>query len=227
MTMTKTKRCPKCGKILPVEDFFKYKLKLPNGEIIQKPNSYCKDCSKKNRKERYKRKFSGIGISTDYDKEGYPDEKTKIQVENLLFKVGCLYNEENGIWYKPGIKNPDGSWEYQKKKEHLKRLEHQSEIPKDIKEKLNNLKFVEDKIIFLVENKISENLIIDELGVSKNKISYTKRDYIKIDISELSNKSDIEIVRYLYKKGMKVKQITNYVSISKFTVYNLIGKYDD
>lgn len=89
------KRCPKCEKVLPLSAFY-FK------PSIKRYASYCKDCSKTISKE-------------DYDAvKKYPNqytcEKQRKQVFQMMNFLGWIFIKESGRWYKPGVKNPDGTF---------------------------------------------------------------------------------------------------------------------
>lgn len=91
------KRCPKCGLVKPLTAFY-FKPSL-NGYA-----QYCKECYKVINKENY-----------NYEKVlKYPNQycsvKQKKDVFRLMENLGWIFIEETGAWYKPAVRNQDGTW---------------------------------------------------------------------------------------------------------------------
>lgn len=49
------KRCSKCLAFKPVEEFWTRRSKLKSGVVVQRPMSWCKDCTRKIQKARYEK----------------------------------------------------------------------------------------------------------------------------------------------------------------------------
>jgi hypothetical protein len=103
--MNEEKYCSKCEKNLTLDNFYK---------VGNKILSYCKTCRKSDIKTKR---------TLEYDEDGYPyfcepfqyyNEQQKQDVEEFLQNIGWIWNDEKQLWFKPGIKDENGKWCYEK-----------------------------------------------------------------------------------------------------------------
>ena len=99
-----TKTCSVCLKTKPLETEF-YKLRSNYLKI-------CKQCRKERREVEMGRYYRENGGYSRYFPEPnqYTDEFQREQIFMVMDAIGWSFNEDNGIWYKPGLKESDGSW---------------------------------------------------------------------------------------------------------------------
>jgi hypothetical protein len=146
--------CKQCEKYLPIATSFYVK---PDGKV----NSHsCKSCIvEKEREERLQQRQENGGSEFVFaEPNRYPDEFQKECTFKLMKIMGYLYDEETGIWTKPGWKEiRDGQPYFPKittKRRRGKRLTQQDK--QKIADLYNNGKSVGD---IAIEMKISDTTI--------------------------------------------------------------------
>ena len=74
--------------------------------------SYCYECrSQENKEDLLKNKISSMGGERYYDQPNkYYNNLQKTAVFNIMKVLNWKFNEEKGIWYKPGIKDKNNKW---------------------------------------------------------------------------------------------------------------------
>lgn len=100
------KKCNTCFEIKPIEKFYFQNKKLG------KRFGRCSECElEKDRQERLelvKEQNGAIRIKSKPNE--YYDEYQKEYTFNILKAIGWIFNEEKGMWWKPGVKNEDGTF---------------------------------------------------------------------------------------------------------------------
>jgi len=152
--MKEEKHCPKCDRDLPIENF--YKRRDRPGYL-----TYCKICTIEIRREERLR--DGIEKYKIPDEPGdYKGIEDMIEDQkNFLELIGWQYSEKTKIWFKPGIKEEDGTWNNIKKQN----LAPPTDYSKYSKEELKNI------IIDMYENdKLNVKHISKLVGISSTTI---------------------------------------------------------
>lgn len=104
-----SKICGKCFEEKLVDEFY---FNITRNCLT----SYCKPCIKLIKTEKDKKIQLEEGFKRIRQQPNtYNDENERKLTFELLNALGWIFNEENGIWYKPGIKNPDGTWNFKPK----------------------------------------------------------------------------------------------------------------
>lgn len=227
--MKKEKRCPRCEKTLPIDEYYIIHKLNPKGERITKPNTYCKKCVAKLRKESYNRtkknkKEDGLTISYAYNLPGtYLNNKVKDDVFTFLRNCGWEYNEENCMWYKEGLKSPTGEWNIPKKPKKIEPPTPkiiQNELPTDIKEQIiyyHNKGIRPDSIYYKLKQKETLTNIKEE--IQQYIILNLNHDFL----NEIED--DEDRIMYLYDKGLAAKYINRYVECALTKIYQTINEY--
>ena len=104
--------CCACGEMKPISEFYIKKTK----KGTPRPSSYCIICLSEKNKE-YARDKRGTSGWNDIDKNPgeYNDNEEKEQTHQLLKLIGWKFDKEKNMFYKPGLKEKDGTWTIFKK----------------------------------------------------------------------------------------------------------------
>lgn len=102
--MEEIKHCPRCDEFLPLTQFY---YRTDTGY-----RNHCKECEKTKNREKYlKRREAAGGANRVYNEPNkYFDEGQRKASFEFLELLGWSFNPINNIWYKEGIKNPDGNF---------------------------------------------------------------------------------------------------------------------
>lgn len=103
------RECKTCFELKPRTEYY------VKGTI----RGVCKQCEKDRAKQvnLEKRIEQGGSLKVRIVPNTYSDEYQKEMVFNFMVRLGWVFNEENGIWWKEGIKNKDGIFNNIKKYE--------------------------------------------------------------------------------------------------------------
>jgi hypothetical protein len=98
------KKCNTCHEVKPVEQFYFQSRK--SGQRFNR----CAECEiEKDRLYREKERKEQGGAIRVYSKPNtYNDEYQKDATFKIMKAYGWIFNENNGIWWKPGIKDENG-----------------------------------------------------------------------------------------------------------------------
>jgi alkylated DNA repair dioxygenase AlkB len=97
------KSCSKCGNVLSLDNFYYCK-------NTGKYHSACKRCVCSIEKKRYAHPKNPEDKRVLSKPGQYFDLEQKEMTFDYLHRLGWNYNEENGIWYKPPLKDSSGNW---------------------------------------------------------------------------------------------------------------------
>ena len=91
------KRCPRCGEVKPINEFY-------YNTSVKRYASYCCECACQLSKNNY-----------DDDKvmkypNQYSTEKQRKDTFKVMENLGWIFIEDTKRWYKPGVKNMDGTF---------------------------------------------------------------------------------------------------------------------
>lgn len=157
---TDYKKCIGCNEILPKSDFYK--------QGTDSRFNRCKECiNKQNRIDRQEELEEQGGSKQISPKPNtYKDKFQKQQVFEFLPLLGWKFNEQAGIWYREGFKNPDGTFVF---------------IQKGRKTKYKTITKEDGVEIFkLRDNGYKLGYIADKVGVTKGAVSnYLKKHEYK------------------------------------------------
>lgn len=158
----KPRTCIICFETKQVRDFPNYKSIGPNDKRRQK----CKVCisAEENQKQKKynlytKREENGEPVLTKPNT--YRTEQQRIDGFELMQVLGFTFNEENGIWFKEGLKTPDGTFIQIEEKKRLQK----EKILKEVEE-LD----IWSKIRYLRDNGYSLHQISIETGINHTAI---------------------------------------------------------
>lgn len=100
------KKCNTCGKIKNLQQFYKSK-KCTKGRA-----NCCIECEINKEKEERELELieNGGSLLISPKPNQYKDKYQKELVFQFLPLCGWIFNEENGIWYKPGFKDENGNF---------------------------------------------------------------------------------------------------------------------
>ncbi len=115
--------CEKCSQYKHTDDWYMHK--RGNSKKLYR-STFCKVCSASKYKEDYYKKKGGRSSEFVYSKPNiYADELQKELTFEVLTLLGYIYNEEIGIWLKPGIKelNVNGKLFFPKVKKRKRKNE--------------------------------------------------------------------------------------------------------
>ncbi len=70
---------------------------------------------KKNKRNKFDFQFLFDFVCKPEIYNEYNCIKDKNDTESFLIKNGWEYNNENGVWFKQGIKDKNGKWEFENK----------------------------------------------------------------------------------------------------------------
>ena len=157
----KPRTCTECNETKQVRDFPNYKSLGPN----DKRHNICKKCTSKLEKQRNGYKYNKRELNGEpvLDKPNtYRTEQQRIDGFELMEALGFTFNEENGIWFKEGLKTPDGKFVGIQERKRLKIEALKKEV-----EELD----IWSKIRYLREkDNLSINKIADISGLGRNAI---------------------------------------------------------
>jgi len=161
------KKCRKCEEYLPIEKFYR---NTKSKTLFQD----CKACTLKSYRESDKNKRQelleeqGGALAIRTSPNEYYDEYQKKATFKLMKLMGWSFNEENGIWWKDGIKTKEGIF--------INIKECNRRKPGAV---YKNKKELVPKIIELRKNKMSYDDIAIKLGVGHNTVYNWYREYEK------------------------------------------------
>lgn len=99
------KLCKKCGEVKQIEEFYN---RDKNNNA--KKQCYCKECTIENvRQKRLLEKEDEVLPNPNE----YVSDEQKYDTIEVLTVLGWLWNDKLKLWYKPGIKNENGTWKFQ------------------------------------------------------------------------------------------------------------------
>ena len=107
----KTKRCPHCQLTKSVDEFSK------RNKQFSTLSSWCKKCTsnKINENYHYRTKVKDVDDFPVYNEPNlYYNEEQRNQVFEFLNTIGWSYNDDRQIWFKDGIKDRNGIWNFEK-----------------------------------------------------------------------------------------------------------------
>lgn len=89
------KPCSKCKEVRPIEDFYVRKAKLKSGGYVKRPESWCKECTKRIHKERMAKKGrEGIDLATL--RKGYEAKENRERRLQRKREWGATRRREEG-----------------------------------------------------------------------------------------------------------------------------------
>lgn len=167
--MESSKLCKQCNTYKPLTDFTH---RNTNGK--RKPVARCKKCLCKNVKKKYKEENGFFFYATRLDE--FTAEEYE-QCYTFLTKIGWKKNEENGIWYKEGLKDENGVWVFQKNKRKERNIYIKND---DKKNEVYSVDYLNEIIRLNKEYKLSEiikSLDLDYYNVYRqiNKLKKRKK----------------------------------------------------
>ena len=156
--------CRICQQYLELDKFYHYKCRKKSVYLD------CKSCINKKevgRAKEYRKKFLIENGGSDQHKTKPGEWIDEYQMEatfNILKSIGWKLNEENGIWWKEGIKTPDGVFINIKKTRNLIFNNYPNTINDERKKKIF------DKSVELRNRGKSYMDIAYEVGVSQTTV---------------------------------------------------------
>jgi hypothetical protein len=136
----KPRTCIECNETKEVKQFPNYKSIGAN----DKRHNICKKCTTTLEKQRKAYKYNKRELNGEpvLDKPNtYRTEQQRVDGFELMQVLGFTFNEENGIWFKEGVKNPDGSFIRIIEKKRLQKERRLKEIEElDIWKKIRYLR---------------------------------------------------------------------------------------
>jgi hypothetical protein len=168
------RKCKTCGEVKLISQYHRY------SSYNKKPFLSCKTCVNirenvrtKNKRLKYLEENGGSNDFSQTPNE-YIDEYQKDATFNLMRRFGWTFNEENGIWWKEGIKTADGVFINVTKRKR-KKVNPMAKIPLNLriekKEELFN------ETIKLRSTGLSFDKIGKKLGVSDTTIYKWIKNY--------------------------------------------------
>lgn len=104
------KVCKICNEELPISLYYSQKI---GDKIVFKP--YCKSCCKEIIKTKRTLEYDETNGYEYYSEPFlYTTPEQQQDVEELLYILGYQWSEDNKLYFKPGVKTPDGIWKYKK-----------------------------------------------------------------------------------------------------------------
>jgi len=144
-----SRQCTKCKVVLPMESFYR--------KLDGKFRYYvCKKCSREESKiKRDKMKMNNCGGDRVTVKPNtYTDKYQKECTFNVMKLMGFIFNEENGVWWKPGFKDENGKFPNLTKRKNI--YSRKNRITSEMIQ----------EVFILREQKLTMAVIADRLGIS-------------------------------------------------------------
>lgn len=245
--MIKTKEskvCFRCNTELPIEEFHTIGKLDKNGQ--PKRIGVCKYCKSEYNKGRYRTRNEYIpkkkNIKSDdkpfnlmQTKYGNPNtfvtKEEREGVFQLLTALGWKFSEEHGRWYKPGLVDKSGEWEFKIKREQEKYNNVFFKLNEKDRIKFNSTNDEKEKIILCIESnlKLKETRVLIPNLTSKVFYSLRKEHTIEIksnvtpeDAKYVQKLDNVETIEYLLDKGYSVNGIEPHVTCGVGRIYKII-----
>lgn len=208
-----TKICKKCNTEEPIEMFYQF---IRKGKKYR--SNMCNECRRHKarvyRKERY---YLNRDIPVFDDPDNFANEEDKQLVEDCMRAMKWIYDEPSNTWWKPGVKNLDGTWvkmieaEQRQLDKHYGKLTDEL-VDKIIREKLNNV-----RPIYMASK---------YYGVNYRELTYRikkKTNGKRLNPFELSQEKIEEIKEY-HKKNPKIpkSKIGREFGLAPSQIYEII-----
>lgn len=198
------KRCSKCKVVKPIEEFYNNKRSKSDGKCAD-----CKECSKNKSKKRYLNEYFEKDHRTLPNPNEYINKFEKELVFDILKALGWIFNEKNGIWYKPGgWKDKDGNWKFPKRNKRCdeKEIEEKKKIEYITPRKIGNREKLKQQISKIDKTKPRTSTKV------KNSFSDEIEDEIRLKYSSDKKETMLSLAKKYNCSYTRINHIINYTN---------------
>ena len=148
------RECSKCKEWKHVDEYYKFK-----GKAKAKK---CKKCYREDERELAEktREENGGGNVVPLNPNVYSDKYQKQTTFDVMQALGYIYDNETGIWFKPGIKEIVDGLPFFTKLKPFKKGKYQTRVPEEKRQ----------EVITLSKSGVSLRRISSKLGISDTTI---------------------------------------------------------